>query len=157
MNITKRQVKILLDITKNDVREVLTQLKIDKHDGRTYLVCTDSYRLAAIEINVADSVVGKVVSRYDIETWYKLANSKDTFTDQDVEAMAKDSMTQQYPVWQNILPKDKPVADTTISLNGRYMLDFDILADGNLVYELHDGLYIAKNSLGIFLVMGLRK
>lgn len=161
MNITKRQVKILLDITKNDTREVLTRLKIDQHDGRTYLVCTDSYRLVAIEIDVASDVIGKTVTRDELEKWYKLANSKDVLTDQDIETLAKNSEQPshliQYPAWRKIVPVAEPVAETSISINGRYLLDFDILADSNLVYELHDQLYMAKSDMGIFIVMGLRK
>ncbi len=134
MNLTKKQVKAFLEVlSSDDARPVLTQASIELYNNISHLVATDGYMLAAIPVNGVSDMIGRRIERAELVKWYKLAGTKDVFTDEDVRELAKETFTDfgdkdtegklhgKYPEWQKLVPSGEPAPMSTVNLNVNYL------------------------------------
>lgn len=139
MNLTKKQVGALLKVlSKDTTRPVLTQAAISLYHDKPYLVATDGYTLAALELNTdLKDIAGKRIERGVIEMWYKLADTKSRFTDDDVRELAKD-LDGEYPEWQKLIPKGNEPCQPT-SFNANFVLNIQTLSGESGVRAIMSG------------------
>jgi hypothetical protein len=175
MNLTKKQVKALLEVlSKDDTRPILEHALIDDYQGQLTLVATDSYKLIALKLHITSAdgqeYIGKLVSRDDLTRWYKLAATKDTLMTNDLLAMAAAS-DMNYPKWQDLLKEKtasgngrtdqdlKPEAVSKIGFQADYAVTLEKLAGTQLFYEFHGpfGAMLARTDDGLFILMPLKE
>ena len=130
-SLTKQQVKSLLEvISKDDSRPMLQQIKIDLFNEKPVLVTTDSYQMVIFALS--DDVLpemGKMIDRSEIVKWYKLATSKDLFTEAELIDMPATHVEGKYPEWQRLIPKrEEMTAIDHIGINASYLLNLGKLA-----------------------------
>jgi hypothetical protein len=69
----------------------------------------------------ADDYVGKLISRVDIEKWYKLATGTSRFNTQElVDLYDGTDNAFEFPKWQNLIPTEIEGMDK-ITFNADYM------------------------------------
>jgi len=175
MNLTKKQVKAFLEVLSSDTaRPVLTQASIELYNDVSHLVATDGYMLAAIPVNGVSDMIGRRIEREDIVKWYKLAGTKDVFTDDDVRELAKEVYTDfgekdtegklygKYPEWQKLVPTGENAAFTGINLNVKYLMTAQTLLgrDSGIEMQFFGDKFspvVIKNDGMLVLVMPLKK
>jgi len=173
MNLTKKQVKAFLDVLSSDsARPVLTQASIELYNDVSHLVATDGYMLAAIPVNGVSDMIGRRIEREDIVKWYKLANTKDLFTDDNVRELAKETFTDfgdkdtdgklhgKYPEWQNSY--DERAAFTSVNLNVKYLVTAQNVlgTEHGIEMQFYGDKFspvVIKNDGTLVLVMPLKK
>lgn len=172
MNITKKQVKALLDVINSDeTRPILTNAKIDTFEGNPVLVATDTYKMSIIKLS--DDVLpimGQLIPRAELIKWYKLAGNKDYFTEADLLTIAKPDNggfndEPQYPKWQQLVPQQKLIQpQASIRINAAYMHTMQVLADcdtypAGMLWEFYGDLapVVARHENNIYIVMPLKK
>lgn len=164
MNLTKRQVKALLEvISADESRPVLTHAKIDTFNDQTVLVATDSYKLAAINLDpkIVKPILGQLIPRAELQKWYKLATNKDFLTDTDLLTITvKESEVGKYPQWQQLVPdKKKFSALAGIGLNASYLLTIQTLIDTTaLMLEFYGPLMpvVIRHDQNTYIVMPIK-
>lgn len=166
MNLTKKQVKMLLDIISSDTaRPVITHAKIDTYEGHPVLVGTDGYVLTALRLSDdVLPVIGQLIPRAELTKWYKLAGTKDRLTEEDIIPMAvPDSKSFEngnanYPEWQKLIPTEAG-ALPSFTLNANYLLTMQTLNDAPLTWQL--GMtklapVIARANDNLYVIMPLK-
>lgn len=166
MNLTKKQVKAFLEVLSSDeVRPILTQASIELYNDITHLVATDSYKLVAIPVNGVSDMVGKRIPRAELVKWYKLAGTKDYFTDENVRELATIDPEEhgKYPEWQKLIPTDteEPFAQTGMGVQASFLVTMENLAgqSGGMYWDFYKdhSMIVAKENSCIYVVMELRK
>lgn len=141
MNLTKKQVKMLLDIISSDTaRPIITHAKIDTYEGHPVLVGTDGYVLTALRLtDDVLPIMGKLIPRAELTKWHKLAGTKDRLTEEDIIPMAVpdnksfENGNANYPEWQKLIPTEAG-ALPSFTLNANYLLTMQTLNDTPLTY-----------------------
>lgn len=164
VELTRKQVKALLGITgKDDTRPALTELWVAEHGDNTYLVATDSYRMALLKLDMAPELdiehdVGQelAVPRQELEKWYKLAKGRDILIETDVINMLEVS-EHKHPKIDPIMARE-PAEARKLSFNAKYALELETLAGDPLTYELggDNGALIANTRDNYYILMPLR-
>lgn len=176
MNLTKKQVKAFLEVLSSDnARPVLTQASIRTcTDDVSHLVATDGHMLAAIPVNGVSDMIGRRIKREDLVKWYKLASTKDVFTDDDVRELAKEVYTDfgdkdtegklygKYPEWQKLVPTGERAAFTGVNLNVKYLATAQNVlgTDHGIEMQFYGDKFspvVIKNDGTLVLVMSLKK
>lgn len=141
-------------------RPIITQASIDEYQEKMYLVATDGYTLAAIKLDDSTrDLKGKRITREDVTKWYKLAATRDRFTDETVRELAADQ-EGNYPEWQRLIPTADPEPVAVIGINAEYLLNIQNLADHFCFkMEFHgvSGQVIMNHNESIYIVMPLNK
>lgn len=164
MRLTKKQMNAFLNVLSNDEsREILTQAAICEYEKIVYLVATDSYKLCALQLtDDLKDLVGKRIEKSELIKWYKLADHKSMFTEDDVRELATD-LEKPYPKWQDLMPeaKDLPQACTSVFVDPNHLVTMAKLSETTgLLYEFHGhlgGQLVSKLGGNIYVVMGLKK
>jgi hypothetical protein len=168
MNLSKQQVKALLEvISKDDTRPALQQAVVGKYNDATFLAATDSYHLVALELKEldGDKFDGQAISRDALTRWYKLAATRDTFTEETLRDELKPA-GYDFPKWQSLFTEEKLklTSQPSVSVQGDYLNDLAKIAGKNVVYDFCKGgmMYadITDNKFGvndgIYVVMQLK-
>lgn len=158
----KKQVGAFLKvIAKDDLRPVLTNATVSRYNGRQVLVGTDGHKFAAIYIEDADELEGKLIPRSAIEVWYKLATGKSRLTGQElVDSLAKHATDGQYPGWQKLIPEGDPVPQSTMRFNAEfYKIMQDLIGADNMTVRLYGEVHptVIESEDGVFVVMPMKK
>lgn len=158
MNLSKRQVKALLDVmSSDDTRPGICQAWVDERNGKRVLVAVDGYHLVALNTELDSKQVGKVITREDLTKWYKQATAKDSFTDK----VANDLLTERlhrYPDnWTSFIPTE-PEQMGVFTLNARYLTDLETVNDYPLTYKTYGRLrpFIAETDSGLYIIMPIK-
>lgn len=163
----KKQVGALLKVMgKDNTRPALMVGKVDTYEDEVVLVATDGYKLAAVYMEGADELVGKLIRRDAIERWYKLATGKSRLNGEELVKVSADDFAQhgeyadsQYPEWQGLMPKGMPEAQELMYFNAEF---FKIIQDLNGAESVKVELYgplspmVIKSSVSLSLVMPKR-
>jgi DNA polymerase III sliding clamp (beta) subunit (PCNA family) len=166
MQLTKKQVAAFLEVISSDSsRPILTTASVELRENSAYqnevfLVATDGYVLAALMLPKSfEKHAKKVITRAELIKWYKLASSKDLFTDETLEPLLVES-DGNYPDWQKLMPtKSEPVTSVTkISLNAKYMMTMQKLNNEQPVTYDHfkEHLYMGEFNGNMFVIMSLK-
>lgn len=162
MRLSKKQVKALLEVVSSDVsRPVLCHASVSEYKDELYLTATDSYKLVALKLSdvITKDDINKVVSRDDLVKWYKLASSRDYFTEETLSDLLKAPETQ-YPLWGNIMPVSEQIPQTQFIVNANYLLTMQTIAETQgLTWRLYDKfapLVANDRNDNIYLVMPLK-
>lgn len=163
MQLTKKQVKALLEVMSSDtVRPVICTAKVDTYEGRTVLIATDGYQLAALDAPELKGHEGKLIDRTELIKWYKLASTKDRLDEAALIEMKNarddDKWYGEYPEWVKIIEAQERAELTKIALNANYMLTMQVLADKTLVYDTHGqrGAVMARDDNNLYVIMPLK-
>lgn len=166
MQLTKKQVKSLLDVISSDTaRPVITHVKIDTYEGHPVLVGTDGYTLVALRLT--DDILpsmGQLIPRAELTKWYKLAGTKDRLTEADLIPMAVpddksfENGRTNYPEWQKLIPTEFGSLPS-FALNANYLLTMQTLNDAPLTWQL--GMtkltpVIARANDNLYVIMPLK-
>lgn len=161
--LTKKQVKAFLEVISSDTsRPVICTAKIDTYKGRTVLIATDGYQLAALDAPGLKGHEGKLIDRTELIKWYKLAGTKDRLDEKALIEMPNarddDRWFGEYPEWTKIIEAQHAGEITKIALNARYMLTMQTLADKTLIYDTHGkfGAVMAREDDNLYVVMPLK-
>lgn len=168
----KKQVAALLKVmSKDDTRPVLCSGYVDKFEDSVVLVVTDGYSLAAVKMNGADELVGKIIRRDAIERWYKLTDGKSRLTGEELVRVSSDdyahhgeyfdnegmtSGTTRYPEWQKLVPSGEQQPQEAMSFNAEYMKQVqDLDGSDGLTVALYGKLapMVVRTNNGLYLVM----
>ena len=164
----KKQVAALLKImSKDDSRPVLCTGYVDRHDDRVVLVATDGYTMAAVHMDGAEELVGKMVRREAIEKWYKLATGKSRLTGEELVAISNDDYASNgsyqegtYPKWQGLIPAECDTTsflrDLSIGLNASYLKNIqDAAGEESIRLQLYGTLrpIVVEADNGLYLLM----
>lgn len=158
----KPQVKALLEVISSDeARPVLTHAMIDILENNMVLVATDSYKLAAVALSTTEddrTHVGKFISRELLTKWYKLANTKDILSTQELLDMAKTDESMKFPKWQSLLEQQKAQSTSSITFNAQYALTLEKLAGQPLSYKLHGDMGAMRANINdsVYLLMPMK-
>lgn len=161
MQLTRKQVKALLDVISSDeTRPVLNNLVIDKYENKIVAVATDGYKLVALDTEISEDHLGKVVSRENLIKWYKLANAKDRLDDKWLLEMTEE-LNADYPKWQDLIPKGDPTPSNQICLDAQYLLTMSTLADSHLILNFynkdnHVAPIVSRANNGLYVIMPVR-
>lgn len=160
MQLSKKQVKALLEVISSDSsRPVLCTASISVYNDRAYLVATDGYKLSALSLpETFKQHEKKVIIRGELVKWYKLAATKDYFTDETLEPLLEES-PGNYPEWSHLLPEQtkklvKPI--TVVALDPKYWVIMNELSGEDLTLEHYDSMLfqaVTRND-DIYIVMG---
>ena len=163
MQLTKKQVKAFLEVISSDTsRPVICTAKVDTYEGRTVLIATDGYQLAALDAPGLKGHEGKLIDRTELIKWYKLAGTKDRLDEKALIEMPNarddDKWYGEYPEWVKIIEAQHPGEITKIALNARYMLTMQTLADKTLVYTANGqrGAVTAREDNNLYVIMPLK-
>lgn len=163
MQLTKKQVKAFLEVISSDTsRPIICTAKIDTYKGRTVLIATDGYQLAALDAPGLKGQEGKLIDRTELIKWYKLASSKDRLDENTLIKMpdARDSEKWygEYPEWIKIIEAQHPGEITKVALNAKYMLTMQILADAPILYTTNGqrGAVTAYENNNLYVIMPLK-
>lgn len=171
MELTKKQVWALLKVVGNDnTRPALMQLKVERLNerfvagGRLVLMATDSYKFVALYLDSEDEefLEDKVLTRESLERWYKLADGKSRFNEDELlellsheYANGQPELAGKFPAWQSLMYR--PKTDTgVISFDANYAKTLqDVDGVDGLEYELGGplGVMLAWNERGIYGLM----
>ena len=157
MNLSKRQVKALLDIMSDDkTRPAICQAWIDKRGDKQVLVTTDGYHLVVLNTELGPRHVGKVVTRDELVKWYKLATAKDVLTNGRLADMLTEP-EHNYPRWEQLIPTE-PEQLSTFTLNARYLTNLETVNGQPLTYKSYGRLrpFVAENENGLFVIMPIK-
>lgn len=160
MNLSRRQVKALLDVVSADeMRPILCRAEVQLFEDRPYLVATNSYMLAAIKLPEAfTDLVGHSITRQDLVKWYKLATGRDQFTEDNVRELAT-VHDGKYPEWQRLVPTGEAVPMSSMVFNADYCATMQVLADTKgLEWKYFGALapMLAKTADKILIVMPMK-
>ena len=158
----KKQVGAFLKvIAKDTLRPVLTNATISRYNDRLVLVGTDGHKFAAIYIEDAEELEGKLIPREALEVWYKLATGKSRLTGQEiVDKLSKDAIDGQFPGWQKLIPKGEPVAQSTMRFNAEFFkIMQELTGKTDMTVELYGEVHpmVIKSEDGVFVVMPMKK
>ena len=163
----KKQVGALLKVMSKDTsRPILRTGYVDNYNGKTVLVATDGYQLAAVYMEGAEDLEGKLIRREAIERWYKLATAKSTLTGAELKHVSADDFALHdsyesgvYPPWQQLVPSLTRESAGRVAFNADYMKNMQDI-NGGIGLEWHFGQQLepilAKNEHGIYLVMPMK-
>ena len=114
MELTKKQVAGIIKVLKQGkkARPVLENIAAQTIDNQQVLVLTNSYQAITIPTKLETGFI----EFKTIETWYKLANSKDTINLDTLETV--ESLSVSYPDLNNVM-KSKHESVDTIALDAR--------------------------------------
>lgn len=164
----KKQVGALLKVmSKDGMRPTLCTGYVDTLDGRTVLVVTDGYKLAAVYMDGAEELVGKMIRREAIERWYKLATGKSRLDGEELLAVASEDYGQhngyyddsKYPEWQKLIPQGTTEPQEGMAFNAEY---FKIMQDLDGADSLEVSLYgklapmVIRTERGLYMVMPMK-
>lgn len=159
MQLTRSQVKAWLDTMSDDTsRPVLNAAYIDQYDNRTVLVTTDGYVLTAMDAPGLKDSVGKFITRLDLVKWYKLANSKSLFTDEEALTLVSDVVEGKYPEWQKLIPTEMG-ALPSVTINAKYMLSMQTINNAPLKWDFGTDKFkpvIARANDNLYVIMPLK-
>ena len=163
MQLTKKQVKAFLEVISSDTsRPVICTAKVDTYEGRTVLIATDGYQLAALDAPGLKGHEGKLIDRTELIKWYKLAGTKDRLDEKALIEMPNarddDKWYGEYPEWVKIIEAQAPGEIAKVILNANYMLNMQILADKPLPYTANGqrGAVIAYEDNNLYVIMPLK-
>jgi hypothetical protein len=165
MQLSKYQVKAFLNVMGDDTsRPVLYGAYVDEYEGRTVLVATNGYVLAALDTPELSEHKGEFINRNTFKQWHKDHSAKVQMTSDDIIAALQPLKTSEtnwaYPKWQLIIDGLKPGSVDKIAINGRYMDTMQDLNDGEpMTWGFSEGKYspvIARANNNIYVIMPLR-
>lgn len=166
-NLNKSQVKAFLDVlSKDESRPVLCYAKLDIVNDRLVLVATNSYILAAVNLEASEDgkqkYAGQMVHRDDLTRWYKLANTKDNLTTEEILLMSQPAEVK-YPKWLRLFYDDKAEllegeSVDRVTFNSNFALTLEKVAGSPLTYTFHGDLgpMVATTSNGLYCLMPLK-
>lgn len=162
MAMNKKQVGAFLKVVgKDPARVTLSHAKIDTYNGRTVLMGTDGYKLAAIYIDEADELVGKLLPREAIERWYKLATGKSRLTGREiVESLAQELTEGNYPEWQKLVPQGDTLPQTTMRFNAEFFkIMQDLTGNADMTVKFYGEVHpmVIESEDGVFVVMPMKQ
>lgn len=164
----KKQVGAFLKVmSKDDMRPILCTAKVDRYNDKLYLVATDGYKLAAIELDeYADEIEGKMIRRSAIERWYKLATGKDRLTGEELVRLSAEDYAMNdgyqegnYPQWQSLVPTGEPEPQSTMHFNADYFkIIQDLDGEESIKVKLYGKLapMVFETERGLYLVMPMK-
>lgn len=166
----KKQVGALLKVmSKDETRPILCTAKIDVLDGKTVLVATDGYKLAAVNImgDIDKTPVGLIIRREAIERWYKLATGKSRLTADELDGVISDDYGQHgsyvegnYPEWKKMLPVGEPEGQSLMAFNADFFKTVqDLDGENHIRVKLYGRLkpMVMESERGTYVVMPMRK
>ncbi|WP_157929167.1 hypothetical protein [Mycobacteroides abscessus] len=157
MNLSKKQVKALLEVMSSDTtRPVLMAAKVDKHDEETVLVAMDGYVLAELAAPELGEHVGKYLSRAELTKWYKLAGNKDQLTHEGIVEMLSTEEDYNYPEWQRLMGGLNQQPIDALAVNPKYLVTMNALADSTLTWKFNGHALKAEHERNTYLVMPLK-
>ena len=158
----KKQVGAFLKVmAKDDLRPVLTNATISRYNDRLVLVGTDGQKFAAIYIEDAESLEGKLIPREALEVWYKLATGRSRLTGQElVDNLSQHAKDGQFPGWQKLIPKGEPVAQSTMRFNADFFkIMQELTGQTDMTVKLYGEVHpmVIESEDGVFVVMPMKK
>ena len=164
MKLTKKQVNALLKVMYKDKdRKALTGLSVSRYGDDIVAVASNGHGLAALYLDAgeAEKIVTLKLRRDALETWYKLAQTRDTLDTAGLVKLFDDDyqrhgsyMDAEYPDWTQLLDitNEKP---SEITFNADIAKQLQELDGGNsLKYRVNGYLkpMIAYNERGIYML-----
>lgn len=158
--LTRKQMKAFLNVmAKDEARPALCRASVEIYDGEPVLVATNGYMLAALKLgDECSGAVGLCVMRKELIKWYKLAERKDIFTEEQLLEILEENDVE-FPKWQKAIPPIESAEGVErLSFNGAYANTLEILNDCPLEFVMHGrvGALVAENSKAILVLMPLR-
>lgn len=158
----KKQVGAFLKIiAKDNIRPILTNATVSRYNDRLVLVGTDGQKFAAIYIEDAERLEGKLIPREALEVWYKLATGKSRLTGQEiVDKLSKDAKDGQFPSWQKLIPKGDTVPQTTMRFNADFFkIMQDLTGNADMTVKLYGEVHpmVIESEDGVYVVMPMKK
>lgn len=158
----KKQVGAFLKVMAKDT--TLPKIRgahIDEYGGRTVLVATNRYTLAAMYIDIDRSYIGKTIRREAIEVWYRLASARSELNGEAVAELAdnKANLMDGYPDWKIALPKDSGEPQERIIFNAELAKSLqDLSGKSRLDLKLYGNIspMIAHTEQGMFILMPIK-
>ena len=166
MKLTKKQVNSLLKVMyKGKDRAALECLAITRYgdDGDIVAVASNGYSLAALYLDVeeAEKIVTLKLRRDALETWYKLAQARDTLDTAGLVKLFDDDYQRHgshldvsYPDWTKLLDvaNERPSEITFNAEYAKHLQDLD--GSDGLKYRVNGYLkpMIAYNERGIYML-----
>lgn len=168
----KKQVAALLKIMyKSSDRPVIASGYVDAYKEHTVLVATDGYTLAAVHMDGAEELIGKMIRREAIEKWYKLATSKSRLTGEELVEVSNDDYASHgsyqegtYPEWQGLIPTECDTTsflrDLSIGLNASYLKNIqDAAGEESIRLQLYGTLrpIVVEADNGLYILMPTKR
>ena len=158
----KKQVGAFLKIiAKDNMRPILTNATVSRYNDRLVLVGTDGQKFAAIYIEDAESLEGKLIPREALEVWYKLATGKSRLTGQElVDSLSKHAVEGQFPGWHKLIPRGEPVPQTTMRFNAEFFkIMQDLTGNADMTVKLYGEVHpmVIESEDGVFVVMPMKR
>jgi len=141
--LSKKQVGAVIKVLEKnkDVRPLLSHMMIDRKNENEPLVVivTDGFTMSILNAGMAADehadLIGKGVPVDALKRWYATADSKDTYTADDIVRDATD-LPQPIMTWKNIIPTT-PAPIDRVALNPHLMLCLETIAQQPLVYTTY--------------------
>lgn len=165
LQLNKRQVKSLLDIiSKEEHRHVINCVTVQEVDGKFYLVATDSYKMAMLEVESEELLKfkDKLLNREALTKWYKLASAKNYLTEDTLAKMFEEESKQvsgDYPRVEGLM-NVTPTPVDGFKFNANYMLSLETLNGGEPLEYKTSGYRspaIAEHDGNKFVIMPINK
>lgn len=165
LQLNKRQVKSLLDIiSKEEHRHIINCVTVQEVNGKFYLVATDSYKMAMLEVESEELLKfkDKLLNRGALTKWYKLASAKDYLTEDTLAKMfgeESDLVGGDYPRVEGLM-NVTPTPVDGFKFNASYMLSLETLNGGEPLEYKTSGYRspaIAEHDGNKFVIMPINK
>lgn len=165
LQLNKRQVKSLLDIiSKEEHRHIINCVTVQEVDGKFYLVATDSYKMAMLEVESEELLKfkDKLLNREALTKWYKLASAKNYLTEDTLAKMFEEESKQvsgDYPRVEGLM-NVTPTPVDGFKFNANYMLSLETLNGGEPLEYKTSGYRspaIAEHDGNKFVIMPINK
>lgn len=165
LQLSKRQVKSLLDIiSKEEHRHIINCVTVQEVNGKFYLVATDSYKMAMLEVESEELLKfkDKLLNRGALTKWYKLASNKNYLTERALAIMFEEEsnlVSGDYPRVEGLI-NVTPTPVDGFKFNASYMLSLEKL-NGDEPLEYRTSGYtspaIAEHDGNKFIIMPINK
>ena len=165
LQLSKRQVKSLLDIiSKEEHRHIINCVTVQEVDGKFYLVATDSYKMAMLEVESEELLKfkDKLLNREALTKWYKLASAKNYLTEDTLAKMFGEEsnlVSGDYPRVEGLM-NVTPTPVDGFKFNASYMLSLETLNGGEPLEYKTSGYAspaIAEHDGNKFVIMPVKR
>lgn len=159
---TKAQVKALIKITKNgtDGRPALQGICVDKNGWHTAIVASNGSLLVALNVNVDEKYLGRLLGYKHLEDWCKKAEPRARLSVKDLEDLfEKHSEPVEFPNWQDIVSQPNvSINSTTFNANlAKTLQDAKGVGSLTLTPIAPSNYLVDRNIDGVFVLAPMKK